>query len=64
MTPRTVEWLPGYFTGLLHAAEVGQLPFLFHRVPIVWSCCGAPVAVDTPCRTAPTCRVCAVSTRT
>lgn len=64
MTPRSVAWLPGYFTGLLHAAEIGQLPFLFHAVPIVWSCCGAPVAVVTPRRTALTCQVCAMATRT
>ena len=61
---RSVAWLPGYFTGVLHAAEIGQLPFLFHAVPIVWSRCGAPVAVVTPRRTAFTCPACAASTPT
>lgn len=56
---RWIEWLPGYFTGCLHAAVAGQLPFLFRAIPIVWSTCGAPVAISRPGADLPVCPACA-----
>lgn len=45
MTVDRLAWLPGFFTGQLHAVLVTRTYMRFHGVAIVWSLCGVPAAV-------------------
>lgn len=45
MSADRLAWLPGFFTGRLHAVPVDQVFTEFHGLAIAWSLCGAPAAV-------------------
>lgn len=47
MPVHQIVWLPGFFTGCLHAVRVDKpaRPMVFDGVQILWSICGAPAAV-------------------
>jgi hypothetical protein len=39
-------WLPGFFTGKIHAVVNLDDRMIFHSWPVVWSVCGVPVLAD------------------
>jgi hypothetical protein len=53
-----MTWLPGFFTGRLHAVADLEVRLVFHSVPIVWALCGVPVALLKPDDTLPLCVDC------
>jgi hypothetical protein len=48
VTERSDEpvWLPGFFTGRLHAVADGADHMVFHGTPIVWSVCGRAATLE------------------
>lgn len=51
-------WLPGYFTGRLHAVTDPNSGLVFHGTRLAWSVCGRAVAVALSPDPAPLCDRC------
>ncbi len=44
--PPGPAWLPGFFTGRLHAVLPDADRMVFHGTPIAWSVCGRAAALE------------------
>lgn len=55
-----MTWLPGFFTGRLHAVIDLDARIVVDSIPIVWALCGAPAALLKPDDTLPLCVACLI----